>query len=344
MSTVVLSFLVAFGGLAYGGSGAGAPAPTGLDPAFLQLPAHDVAYVVEPTGKVRVGDQLQLEIQGIGDGTVSRVETQLGTDPLEQQGWEVVFGAGTVKAADAALAPTGRTDALGETKFAAVPLKAGKLTLPSLRIVDSKGVAVGRTNALDVEVESAIAADDPKPEEPVDALPPLGLPFPWWVVIVAVLVFAAGVAGVLYGLKRWSDRKGKFVPPPIPEGPPKPEDVVALEILAQIEREALMRKGQYKAHYFRVSEALKRYVGARYRFDAVESTTREIVAHFEEKRKAGDQVIDRLEGYLERLDRVKFTDYTPALDEGGEVLEEARKFILSTRRPPPVAPVLEAKS
>lgn len=101
-------------------------------------------------------------------------------------------------------------------------------------------------------------------------------------------------------------------------------------------REELARKGQFKKHYFRISEILKNYIGDRFGFDAPESTSREILALLKKQKVEGlrsdEEEIERLERLFEKLDLVKFTDHSPVFGESAQVLDEARDFVMNTRR------------
>jgi hypothetical protein len=304
------------------GQAAPSPAPSAvpLDPGFLLLPAKDVERLPgkneqaqKAQAKPLVGDSFELRV--VGADPSLKVDAPPGGESLNDQGWEIEPGA--------------------DGRFSATAVKPGTLTLPSLALKDATGKIVARTNSITIEVQSAIKSDDPKPEEAVDIRPPVALQFPWWVLVVAGLaLIGLGVVSYHFMRKYLAGRKPKA--PPEPQAPPKTEDEIALEALALLDRHGYARRGEFKKYYFGVSETLKAYVGARFGFDAPESTSREMIAHLEEGKIVGDQWIDRLETMFERLDRVKFTDHVPEGDEPARLIEDARQFVLATRRPPAV--------
>ena len=59
--------------------------------------------------------------------------------------------------------------------------------------------------------------------------------------------------------------------------PARPAHEVALEDIDQLRKEELIKKGVYQEHYFRLSEIFRRYLERRFRFQAIEQTTEEIL-------------------------------------------------------------------
>jgi hypothetical protein len=279
---------------------------------ILKLPAFDVSLHKDLSGEgsIDVGDRLQLGVAGI---QFAQIDQAPGEGSLEDQGWLV-------------------SQPQGNSFLTVTPLKPGKLTLPSLILKDSKGKAIGRTNPFSLEVHTAILQQDPSPKEAEQILPPVGLNFPIWIVIAgvaAILILIVGLGVWIYRSKR-ANRNRKVKLPEIT----RTEDELALIQLAEVEKQGFLKKGNYKAFYFRISEVLKTYVGARYRFDAPESTTREMIIFLEDKKTMSDSLIDRLESMFDRLDRVKFTDHVPLEKDSKELLNEAIEFVKVTRRPP----------
>lgn len=210
-------------------------------------------------------------------------------------------------------------------------VKAGNLNLPPLTVKNKKGEEVGQTQPLSVAVVSAITSTDPKPKEPEGLVPPVGLPFPLWVVVAFGILGVLVLLACLYGLFRlWKKYRPKKKAAPVLD---VPEDVQALKELEELEKEALLQKNQFKAHSFKVSEILKKYLGRRFYFDALESTTAEMFHYFAESRPLSPLLIDLVRALFEKLDRVKFTDFVPPPEESKTLIEEARVIIKQTRRP-----------
>ncbi len=297
-----------------------------LDPAFLLLPALDVEVAEESQAAaksgVRVGDGVAMKVEGApkdqGDLTLT---TPQGHESLVDQGWGI--------------RPTkGREGAL---EFRAFPLKPGQLTLPTLAIKNRDGLAVARTNPLNLRVESGIAQEDPKPEEAAEASPMLGLKFPKWVWLAAGGVVLGVLALLVYGVIRL---RARMKPLSLSKVRPAelPEDDEALRALAELETQGLWIRGGHKKHGFRVSEILKRFLGRRYRFDAMECTRRELVDYLMGNLRGVDllprEKVLEVSDLFEQLDQVKFTDWVPGPDESVGYLVGARALIQSLRQAP----------
>lgn len=290
--------------------------------ALLSLPVYDLEIAHANLKSFKVGDQIEFKILGFDIQAIGEfaLENFPGADVLESQGLHIQVAANQVFV---------------------IPLKSGSLQLPSLIIKNATGKQVGRTRPFLLQVGSAILSGDPDPQKPAALRSPLKLPLPIWVFFVLVLtllILALGFILILIYLNKKKKLKASraFVATPLPI---RPEDEIALEALVLLEKEGLMSHGKYKPYFFSVSEILKIYLGKRYQFDACESTAQEILEVFENRHLVSDDLLRNLRDLFEHLDLVKFTDYFPAQEEGGQVLEGARAFILKTRRvvAPPVA-------
>ena len=283
------------------------------DPRFLLLPALD-AERDAPAEVIKVGDGIRLKISGAPKGEFG-LAVPSGSESLLEQGWTIRPDQG---------------GSPGTLLFLAFPLKAGTLTLPSLAIMTQDGESVARTNPMDFQVSSGIAPNDPQPSEAAESRPMLGLEFPKWVWFAAgglcVLLFAL----VIFGVIRLRS-KIKPVDLSLAGLAPLHEDEEAILQLAELETQCFWIQGQHKKNAFRVSEILKRYFGRRYRFDGMESTSRELVNYLMLSASLARPRVLEVNDLFERLDRVKFTDYLPGPDESALFLVQARELVQATR-------------
>ncbi len=295
-------------------------APPALsDSDFLALPAVDLEWTRDQKASspiLVVGDQIHLKV--IQKEVSVPLKVDIPAIPnLEEQGWNIQES------------PPGSERDI----FLGTLVKPGKITLPSLPLLDQNGKRVARTQPFTVEVTSAISPNDPRPDQPEGLEPPIGLQFPFWVVAFLFLFAFILVFALIYGVYfYWKRRKKIGI-----SGSPLvvlPEDEIALSQLEELASKNFLELGNYKSYYFRISEILKIYIGARYRFDACESTTAEIISQLDVKGAVTQLLMDQLQSLFTSLDRVKFTDCVPVKEEALQLMEDAKKYIFMSRRSP----------
>lgn len=232
--------------------------------------------------------------------------------------------------------------------FVPLPSKPGRnrIEIPPLPISVARAsgdVLVLCTAPHAVTIEDPIAnASDPKPKPNP---PPRPQREEWtfaknafFVALIALL--AGALATFLIG--RFL-RRPKPVPPP---PPPRPPWEVALEELYDVRHAGLVAEGRFAEHFDRVSDTLRKYLGARFGFDGLESTTRE--ALFVLRRTTPRiPVLDTIESFLQNADLVKFARLTPSAEECELALTRAETVVRATLPAAPApyekAPPLEVK-
>ena len=131
---------------------------------------------------------------------------------------------------------------------------------------------------------------------------------------------------VLYLL--WKYRKTKH-PNPTKEAPALSTHEIAFRELDTLKSKGLLERGNAREHFFELSEILRRYLGKRYLFPALDWTTEEITEHFKNQEKI--ELASRTEAnrILKKSDLIKFAkaQALPGTDE----IEPVRTFIESTR-------------
>jgi hypothetical protein len=233
-------------------------------------------------------------------------------------------------------AKAGRRQTTLDLPLVALPPDPGRhtLTLPALPI------SVARANNDVVTLctkPHTIVVEDPTASTP-DAQPkdnpPARAQREEWVALEHGLAW--GALGVLVGgalawlLYRWV-RRPKPVPPP---PPPRPPWEVALERLDEVRHAGLLDTQRYAEFFDRVNDAVRQYLGARFGFDGLESTTDETLAALRKVPHFGLPLAE-VAAFLQECDLVKFADMTPTFTECERALAQAERLVRSTMPPVP---------
>jgi hypothetical protein len=217
-----------------------------------------------------------------------------------------------------------------EIPFVPLPPKPGRnlIVLPSLPVSIARAsgdVLVLCTERHEISVEDPIAnASNPTPKPNPPARPQREE----WTALKQALGIGA-IALVLGALVAWLVgkwlKRARPVPPP---PPPRPPWEVALEELFDVRHAGLVAEGRLAEHFDRVSDTVRKYLGARYGFDGLESTTREALGVL---RKITPAVpLEAIESFLRQADLVKFAKTTPTAEDGELALVRAEHIVRDT--------------
>jgi hypothetical protein len=217
--------------------------------------------------------------------------------------------------------------------FVALPKEPGRneMTLPPVPI------AVARANGELITVCTAthdIRVEDPTANESDPKVkpnpPPRHQREEWTVakqVSIGVLIGAVAMALVAWLFLRW-----KKAPKPVKLAPRKPPWVIALAELDAIRGSSLLADGKADEYFDRVSDTVRKYLGARYGFDGLESTTDEMRLTLKRVRppilKLGD-----IATFLEDCDLVKFARVLPTEDDCLAALDRGEAIVRGTIPP-----------
>ena len=158
---------------------------------------------------------------------------------------------------------------------------------------------------------------------------------PWWVNPWFIVACIAGFAA-LVGLGIWAARRRPAKPtaPVTPPTPPVPPDEF-LRRLAEL-RERHPRLSAYQLA-IEVSEILRAYLEARYRFRILYQTTREFLAEVANRPELDPAHRAALAGFLELCDAVKFGQAPATEAEQTSLLDTAERVIRQTASVPNAA-------
>jgi hypothetical protein len=203
------------------------------------------------------------------------------------------------------------------------------LTLPPLPIAVAR--AGGEVITLCTQTHS-LALQDPTANEPNAA--PKANPKPgrqkefWGTLRNAVYGAALGllVAVLAYaGVRAWRRRPRTAAPP----APPRPPWEVALETLLHIAQAQLLEQGRLDEHFDRVSSTLRKYLGDRFGFDGLESTSQEILEHLQAAPEAYPILLE-VQQFLQESDLVKFANLAPTEAQCHGMLQRTEGFVRRT--------------
>jgi len=233
-----------------------------------------------------------------------------------------------------------RSDQAGQVKtsvelpFVPLPKEPGPqaLTLPSVPI------AIARPSGELITLCTApheLAVDDPTSNiaqaTPRPNPPPLRQREVWTaaknVALGALIALPLG-ALVALAVGWWLRRERPAPPPP----PPRPAWELALEGLARVRQKRLIEQGLTSELFDEVSLLVRDYLGRRFGFDGLESTTRELLEHLAALGSSAPEreLVQEIEGLMRRADLVKFANLTPEAAECELALERGERIVRST--------------
>ena len=234
-----------------------------------------------------------------------------------------------------------------ELPLVVLPDKPGRssMQLPSLPVAVARAngeVATVCTHAHLITVEDPIASTpDAAPKRNP---PPRPQREEWTALKKALLWGSLGlIAGALlayFGYRHFTKPK-----PPVPPPPPRPPWEIALEKLDEVRHAGLLDARRHAEYFDRVSDAVRGYLGARFGFDGLESTSDEILTALKKQaggfvctESAADDVdaptpgvpLDDIRRFLGDCDLVKFANLRPSPDQCASALTSGENIVRAT--------------
>jgi hypothetical protein len=228
-------------------------------------------------------------------------------------------------------AKSGRRQTTLEVPLVALPSDPGRHTL----VLPPLPISIARANNDVVTLctkPHTIVVEDPTASTPEAQPKPNPAPRAQreeWVALERALGWGAlGIAlgaALAWAVVRWLRRPRPVPPPP----PPRPPWEVALERLDEARHAGLLETQRFAEFFDRVNDAVRQYLGARFGFDGLESTTDETLAALRRVPHFG-LPLPQVAGFLQHCDLVKFADVTPTLAECERALFDAEGVVRTT--------------
>lgn len=195
----------------------------------------------------------------------------------------------------------------------------GKQRTPALdfELTDPAGVVRMPVSGTEVEVVSSLPPDAQAGADLYDVRRPEELPVRTLRLIWALLT-ALALAALVWAVLRYLRRPKPVAS--VPVKPAAPAHVRAREALDELARQNLPGQGRVKEFYFRLSEIIRAYLGELYAFDALESTTPELLAALASRHTPG-LPMDALRDFANQSDFVRYAKQEPDAGECKRALE-----------------------
>ncbi len=147
----------------------------------------------------------------------------------------------------------------------------------------------------------------------------------WWLILLVVIAIAAAV----YAFRRYR-REGTLLPKK-PE--PTPYEA-AMAGLRELKEKKLWEQGMEREYYTDLTDILRRYLYGRFGINAVEMTSRQILAALSKNKDTSEKRI-YFRQILDMADFVKFAKVRPLPDDNVLALDNAIRFVEETKPLPP---------
>jgi hypothetical protein len=260
--------------------------------ALLSLPELELKVVQKnATGsQYQIGDRITIFVELKPDWLTTSPSFSIklpdGASKLEDQGWYLDSQTLIVS---------------NSLQFIVSPIQTGKLTLPTLLLLNEDKTAIARTSAFSIQV--AGPAEKKEPSALIDPVA-VSLATKYWILIG--LVSALIIATSTYYFRRYLKNRKKDKPVILPNVLIDPEHVVAMKALDQLYVSYPYSQQNLKPVAFGISEILKHFFSVRFGIDANESTTDEMIALLRRESLTSDQLREVLSLFND-LDLIKFT-------------------------------------
>ncbi len=121
---------------------------------------------------------------------------------------------------------------------------------------------------------------------------------------------------------------------------------VAMQKIAQIKEDKLVQSEDSKEYYTQLTDTLRQYISERFKFNAMEMTSAEIIEHLQAEND--EEALNELRELFRTADLVKFAKYTTLINENDRNLVTAVEYINQTKieeevKPQPTEIVVEEK-
>lgn len=155
---------------------------------------------------------------------------------------------------------------------------------------------------------------------------------PW---ILLGLLVVAGIVLLIWYLRRRKKNQPLFARKPKPKLPPYVE---AIQRLEEVRLSRMWQAGKLKAYHSAITDIMRVYVARRFRFDAREMTSGEIIQNLKNESAVNKEALSKVQSAFELADLVKFAKLKPSPLENDTSLNYCVDFVNETKVVPQEIP------
>ena len=246
--------------------------------------------------------------------------------PGAQVAWPDSLDLAPFEVLAAQVAPPAAADGVvrSSATYTLAAFELGELEIPSfdVQVVGPDGET--ETLSTDAWVVEVLSVGVDESGEIRDIRGPLAIPLSLLRMLLLALAPLLLVA-LLYTLARRLRSRDEAAQPGRP-ALERPAHEIALEALAVLEASGMLERGEVKEYHIEVSDVLRTYVERRFRVDALEMTTREVLLGLE-RVGVDESFREGLAAFLDQCDMVKFARVRPGPEPSRQVLELGRRIV-----------------
>ncbi len=237
----------------------------------------------------------------------------------------------------------GAAEAVTTFRIELALFELGKKQLPDLTFEVVSGQNAGTWVLPGLEVEGVASLPSTAEKEGVDLkdlAPLVPVPVRTYRVLYALAALLA-LGALVWAWLRYRKRPRPLVAAPI--RPPAPLPLRTRAALEALRAEDLPGQGKVREFYFRLSEIIRGHLGERYGFDALESTSHELLSSLRRMHTPGLS-IPELERFSNESDLVKFAKTAVDADGCKAAMEYGFRLVEQTLPSPPLTPAATSRN
>ncbi|MDF7808757.1 hypothetical protein P4E94_15015 [Pontiellaceae bacterium B12219] len=222
-----------------------------------------------------------------------------------------------------------REDALvqSESRYSITSFRLGEHLVTTGMISCALGDQTFTTNfpSITLQVESSLGDDATSQIADIKGMQKLPGRIPQWIWFVLGTAAIAFLIGLITS-KLWKNRETL-----IPKAPPVPPHTLALQALEALKNKGLLEKDECNPFYTELSLILRSYLEGRFKLNAPDETTEEIIEELSKSPELNGSQRNILQEFMRQADMVKFAKGHPDRTTMESAFSTTRQFVEETK-------------